>query len=527
MANPTAGCASTIREVVNEGYSDIRHIGTALQKHDQSEEHKFASLKLKLLGKRSQTIQNSLNSAYRENILKQNEIIKENRDIIRRLIDMIIFLGTQEQALRGHDESQNSLNQGNFKELANLLSKFDDKFKKFLDESSVFSGLSKTIQNDLIDSINKIISQIISAEIKQSPCFSWQVDETTDIQCLSQLSVIFRYVTNGKIVERFMGFFNDFDLANKLIGQTYDGASVMSGELNGLQSKIKNVASQALFIHCYAHRMNLILQDSATFFSKSTKRTKVLDEVGTARIPSGSDTRWNYKSRTINVIINERSELLEVFEYILNSDEFSRDQESIRAAVGFKNMRLYKEILDLIMNQIDIRFKDLEFLAFLDLLDKSKFTLFKKKFPHDLLDLFLKTYPKLFIKNILQNELQVWYSDPDIFGNSSNYSDITEFVYTNELQSDVPEIYKLLCVALSLPASSASVERSFSTLKRIKTFSRNSMDQFRLSNLATIAIERGLVKYLQDNFETSKFYDNVIDHFALSKNRRIDLIYKQ
>ncbi|XP_063929547.1 zinc finger MYM-type protein 1-like [Zophobas morio] len=494
MANPTAGCASTIREVVNEGYSDIKHISTALQKHDQSEEHKFASLKLKLLGKRSQTIQNSLNSAYRENILKQNEIIKENRDIIRRLIDMIIFLGTQEQALRGHDESQNSLNQGNFKD------------------------------------INKIISQIISAEIKQSPCFSWQVDETTDIQCLSQLSVIFRYVTNGKIVERFMGFFNDFDLANKLIGQTYDGASVMSGELNGLQSKIKNVAPQALFIHCYAHRMNLILQDSVSKIKECrifVANVNVLDEVGTARIPSGSDTRWNYKSRTINVIINERSELLEVFEYILNSDEFSRDQESIRAAVGFKNMRLYKEILDLIMNQIDIRFKDLEFLAFLDLLDKSKFTLFKKKFPHDLLDLLLKTYPKLFIKNILQNELQVWYSDPDIFGNSSNYSDITECIYTNELQSDVPEIYKLLCVALSLPASSASVERSFSTLKRIKTFSRNSMDQSRLSNLATIAIERGLVKYLQDNFETSKFYDNVIDHFALSKNRRIDLIYKQ
>ena len=53
------------------------------------------------------------------------------------------------------------------------------------------------------------------------------------------------------------------------------------------------------------------------------------------------------------------------------------------------------------------------------------------------------------------------------------------------------------------------------------------MDQSRLSNLATIAIERGLVKYLQDNFETSKFYDNVIDHFALSKSRRIDFIYKQ
>jgi hypothetical protein len=36
----------------------------------------------------------------------------------------------------------------------------------------------------------------------------------------------------------------------------------MSGELNGLQSKIKSTAPQALFIHCYVHRLNLVLQDA-------------------------------------------------------------------------------------------------------------------------------------------------------------------------------------------------------------------------------------------------------------------------
>jgi hypothetical protein len=38
--------------------------------------------------------------------------------------------------------------------------------------------------------------------------FSWQVDETTDTSCLSQLSVIFRYAIDSKVIERFMGFFN-------------------------------------------------------------------------------------------------------------------------------------------------------------------------------------------------------------------------------------------------------------------------------------------------------------------------------
>nr|CAI5852748.1 unnamed protein product [Callosobruchus analis] len=33
----------------------------------------------------------------------------------------------------------------------------------------------------------------------------------------------------------------------------------MASELNGLQSKIKSVAPQALFTHCYAHALNLVL----------------------------------------------------------------------------------------------------------------------------------------------------------------------------------------------------------------------------------------------------------------------------
>jgi hypothetical protein len=50
------------------------------------------------------------------------------------------------------------------------------------------------------------------------------------------------------------------------------------------------------------------------------------------------------------------------------------------------------------------------------------------------------------------------------------------------------------------------------------------MTQTRLSSLAKISIEKELIKILQD--KDFKFYDKVIDDFALQKNRRIDLIYK-
>jgi hypothetical protein len=182
-------------------------LAMSIQKYEISKEHVHAALKFKLFGKQ-QRIAAALDSGHRVSILRHYEKVKENRDILKRLVDMTLYLSTQELTFRGHDETETSLNQGNFKKLAKLLSTYDEKFKTFLNESSVFSGLSKTIQNELIGSITKVIVKTIESEVDKSVCFSWQVDETTDISCLSHLSVIFRYAIDGKVIERFMGFSN-------------------------------------------------------------------------------------------------------------------------------------------------------------------------------------------------------------------------------------------------------------------------------------------------------------------------------
>lgn len=165
-----------------------------------------SALKFKLFGK--QNIVNTLNSAHREFINKHNETVRENRKMIKHLINMIIYLSTQEMAFRGNDERKSSDNQGNFKELAKFASTLDENFNKFIDPtvSSVFTGLSKTIQNDLIDSLTKILMEHICNEINNATCFSWEIDESTDISCFSQMSVVFRFVSEGKLLERFLGF---------------------------------------------------------------------------------------------------------------------------------------------------------------------------------------------------------------------------------------------------------------------------------------------------------------------------------
>uniref|UniRef100_A0A673HC17 HAT C-terminal dimerisation domain-containing protein n=1 Tax=Sinocyclocheilus rhinocerous TaxID=307959 RepID=A0A673HC17_9TELE len=51
------------------------------------------------------------------------------------------------------------------------------------------------------------------------------------------------------------------------------------------------------------------------------------------------------------------------------------------------------------------------------------------------------------------------------------------------------ELFRLTKIAVVLPVSSASCERSFSTLKLVKTHLRSTMSDSRLSNLAVLSIE--------------------------------------
>ena len=122
---------------------------------------------------------------------------------------------------------------------------------------SRFTGVSCDTQNDLIHCLDAVIEDQIVQELNDCTFLSIQVDETTDVSTKEQLSIIVRLDSGSDIVERFLRFFDvstDRTAAiltrvikgilnqyagiteNKLIMQTYDGASVMSGHIGGLQT---------------------------------------------------------------------------------------------------------------------------------------------------------------------------------------------------------------------------------------------------------------------------------------------------
>ncbi|CAH1110586.1 unnamed protein product [Psylliodes chrysocephalus] len=631
----------------SSGVNDLNSFRALKRRHEISPLHVRCVANLIQFGKTR--IESCLNQAFKANIAKYNEIVKNNRYIVSTLIDAVCYLAKQELPFRGHFEGDDSDNRGNYRELLTLIAKKDQKFCQHLETSTVFSGVSSDIQNDIIEAISTFVMDEIKSEIAGASFVAVILDESTDVSNQSQLSVVFRYVCpDGDVCERFLKFvnvsdersagplseilfsvLNEFKCGNKLIAQTYDGAAVMSGQHNGLQKLVRDKYQDAIFVHCYAHRLNLVLQQSvehireckiffqtlsglAAFFSKSSKRAAALDKLVQKRLPKVASTRWIYTGRLVEVVSCIRSELLELFKE-MHTDTATWDGETRICSKGFyitlqefdfnfflnlfeiilpkseilfdilqktmydigfctrkvnefleflqlerKNFeslwlkqekfvnddvskpnkrqritninndketsyrRLFFEIFDTMIIQLKNRFSDLKHLECLALYDFDNFKNYAKKFPDSAFHQLLKLYGQKFDTVKLKTELTVLYNDPDYV--QKNLQAFYQYLKSSELDSAFPEAFKLANLFLTIPATSASVERSFSAMKRIKTCQRNTQLQDRMSSLSLISIEK---RFLNGLMAKPSFYDSVINIFANKENRRIDLKYKQ
>lgn len=195
-------------------------------------------------------------------------------------IKCIKFLLKQGLALRGHDESEESRNRGNFIELLEFLAENNEATRKVILSNAPenLKLISPMIQNDIISSFASETTEAIISEIGDKS-FSLLVDEARDMSVKEQMAVVLRFVDDkGFVVERFLGLvhvksttslalkegieyiFSKHGLSiSSLRGQGYDGASNMRGEFNGLKSLILAENSSAYYVHCFAHQLQLIL----------------------------------------------------------------------------------------------------------------------------------------------------------------------------------------------------------------------------------------------------------------------------
>ena len=84
------------------------------------------------------------------------------------------------------------------------------------------------------------------------------------------------------------------------------------------------------------------------------------------------------------------------------------------------------------------------------------------------------------------------------------------------LRAGFEEIWRVLQIAITVPVTSVECERSFSVMKRIKSYLRSTMSQERLRNISMLAIERELSDMLAMD------WNEVIDRVS-KDDRRIRL----
>jgi len=94
----------------------------------------------------------------------------------------------------------------------------------------------------------------------------------------------------------------------------------------------------------------------------------------------------------------------------------------------------------------------------------------------------------------------------------TNIINMCKFIKEKNIEAIFPYVYVALRMFLCTPASNCSTERSFSTLRRIKTYLRSTMSSERLNSLAILNIESSITKTID--------YSDIITSFASKQSRR-------
>ena len=641
------------------GVRDWRGLSKKIKTHENSQQHIFACC-IYEKWRHNETIDKNIEEQirYQSNFWVQ---------VLERIVNITLALCKNSLAFRGHRESFDNEYNGNFLTQVQLLAKYDNVMKQVLSmPNGSIKYLSHQIQNEVIHCLATHLKATLTADINSSPFYSIIMDTTQDITKRDQLSQVFRYVkiiknekdeaTSIEIKEVFLGFTEIYnhtaaglheEILNLLEkhhiklsncrGQGYDGANVMSGIYNGVQALFKKNQPNAMYMHCAAHNLNLVINDAVkccvevasffvmledvySFFGNSINRWDLLSKyTGESQITLKrlNPTRWAGRYTSLFVVKirfldimkalseisitstkrEEREEAVRIqknmssFEFvflcvllskILNevhipSKLLQTKNLDLTAASGSlenasKNLKQYRKmfdsakleaieiattwqipaiffqkrrkilkrhfdelstdhrfdsseeifrinifikILDVVINQLDNRFKGMqEVVQLFSCIHPNKLLVMKEREIISCAEAIQRKYSEdittefplqmVMVKSMLHDEI-------------SKISSIRELadlliVKLSTIAAIVPQVITALLLFLTLPVTVASAERSFSKLKIIKNYLRNTIGKERLSDLAIVSIEAKAAGKME--------MKNIITDFANMKSRR-------
>ena len=604
--------------------------------HDKTEDHLLSCQRWKdrtnIANKKAVSIDNQLDP-------DRLSVVAEHREYITLLLKYHRYFLQNELAYRGRDETEESVCRGNWKEYINVQLDTNERFKelhsKITEKYKSMDYTSDFSTQDFLEAIAAVLRGDIISEINDAGMFSILIDECKDNAGHEQLSLCFRYLKDGVVNERFHSLhrspetdahhlvedhivpaLKSSNISAVLVGGGADGASVMSGCHEGVFVKLLKHYSCLLYIHCAAHRLNLVVAAYLTsspdikVIIKTYNAIQVILNVANNReifeaeqqninpkkpvmsVGKLTEVRWSCKFEGVDTIIRCIKPLLISLQKIADGDSNKSDAAAssfitslvflheVLAITDGLNRQLQEKEVDWVTarQELEVCKKMLEDLniesiakkvndictdvdittEYEDPLHNTRKTLAdyfkmtktegKTKVKDHLNRLKNRTVEKVLkdlshrfdgMSSVLMAAINSIDAATDsyleydrmvpIIDHYKNHISLNETLLRAECQrakiavnnghSIIPENYpnlqKIIKISKTLPVATATVERGFSCMRRIISYSRNSVTSPHASNFMLASLNKDLLAALN--------IDEVIDRWASKRPRYIKI----
>ena len=306
--------------------------------------------------------------------MKEQQLQRQR--MLQKHLSFVRYLARQGLPFRGHDEKEVQLLQ--------MWSLHDADIKDWLRDGKY---LSHIIINEQIRLMGDHVLREMLSEIRSSMFFAIQADEATDVASNEQMCVSIRWVSKEyEIFEEPIGLvkLTKTDAAtifaalkdvllrcilpvNTCRGQAYDGAANMSGHLSGVASRFKVEEPAALYVHCFAHSLNLCLQDASRsctpirdslelvmeivkLIKFSPKRTTLFNTIKSQLSPDTQNlkplcpTRWTVRTGAIKASLDNYETLMSTLDEVHST---GRDEYAMKAGGFVRQLQLFSTFFGL------------------------------------------------------------------------------------------------------------------------------------------------------------------------------------
>lgn len=310
-----------------------------------------------------------------ETLIHQN-VLEKNRYYVKSIIEVIQFLVVNELALRGNYILEDEKEQGLFQNLFEYTCMKDPHLKEILSQIPQNATYrAPAIQNQIIQAMVQAVRSSIVKDIKESDVnwFTLMEDGTRDKNNRENIAIAIRYIKDGIVNESLLtvtttenldaATFTELTLntlkennidASRMLSQCYDGASVMSGKVSGVATRIENKLGQKIpYVHCYNHRLHLIVTrtisemtfirlffDQCIMLHEFFHHGKIAALYGGKRIGRLLEQRWSGHLAVTKVVSDNYLSILNTLDAIKN-DRFNGND--VAKSVGIKKVMLNLE----------------------------------------------------------------------------------------------------------------------------------------------------------------------------------------